>query len=230
MNAIIDRNRKSRLPGAPAAGSVVLRLLAILAVWHLGTSTAPAQVGFGNPGDSPTVSPYLNLLRGNNRNSTVLNYYGLVRPQNRAIQQSQQINQGLLNLQQQQVGQQQVRQGRGGIPRYSQLGITGHPTAFMTIGGVSGASIGGGSPLGGSFVNDGVGIGVSTPAVGGGFGGGADFGASGGFGATGGGFGVGSVGGAAFSGGFTGQGIGTVTGHPAVFGAGGGRGAAFGNQ
>ncbi len=233
MNSIIDRHGKmSRRAGRPS-GRILIRVLLIAVVWQIGSATTRAQIGFGNPNDRPTVSPYLNLFRRNN-NSTVLNYYGLVRPQNRAIQQAQQLNLGVSSLQRQLRQPDQL--GRRQNPQYSQLGITGHPTAFMTIG--RGASAIGGSPLGGSFVNDGVGIGVSNVGgPGGGFGvAGAGQGAigAGGFSGGGGGFAggySGGYGGAVLPGGAGGfaPGLGSATGHPAVFRA-GAAGSRFGNQ
>jgi hypothetical protein len=126
--------------------SCVVRALLIAAVCHIGSSTVRAQTGFGRPNNRPTFSPYLNLFRNQNRGSgggnTLLNYYGMVRPQNQAFEQSQQISQGLSNLRR--YAQQPGRNQRRGIPLYSQLGITGHPTAFMTIHPGAGGSVGGG--------------------------------------------------------------------------------------
>lgn len=187
-----------------------LRVLLLIAVCSIGSSSVQAQSGFGRPNDRPTFSPYLNLFRNQNGGSsggnTLLNYYGLVRPQNQAFEQRQQINEGLSNLRR--TTQQRGVNQRRGVPQYSQLGITGHPTAFMTIRpgvgggggdfGGFGGSIGGGSIGAGSF-------GVGTTGFG-------DFGGAGGFNGS---FsGVGTVGGV---GGF---GLGSVTGHPAAFSAG----------
>jgi len=179
-------------------------MLMIAAVCHVGSSTVHAQTGFGRPNDRPAFSPYLNLFRNQNRGSsggnTLLNYYGLVRPQNQAFEQTQQINQGLSNLRRN--AQQPNRTQRRGMPQYSQLGITGHPTAFMTIRPGAG---GGGS--GGGF----EGIGGS-----GSFGdGGSSFGSIGGGSSFG-----GSFGGGGSLGGVGGIGIGSITGHSAAFSAG----------
>ena len=128
---------------------ILIKLFMVVVLCQIETSVASAQVGPGRPNSRPTFSPYLNLFRnqGGGGSNTLLNYYGLVRPQNEAYQQSQQVRQVLLNLQRQSqaqpIGNNTVGQ-RGGIPRYSQMGITGHPTAFMTYGGVGGVSIGGG--------------------------------------------------------------------------------------
>ena len=147
---------------------------------------ASAQFGgdrIQRPLDRPTVSPYLNLFRGDSTGgSAILNYYGLVKPQQQALQQNQMLNMGLQDLQ----NRAAAGNSPGGFqPRagFSQLGITGHPTAFMTIGG---GSLGGGGGGGG----------------GGGFGGGG-FGSSGfggGFGSSG--FGSSGFGGSGFGGGF----------------------------
>ena len=108
----------------------ILRLLFALTLLLAATQTARAQFG-GNPNDRPAFSPYLNLLRGS-QNNAVLNYHGLVRPQNEFFQRSGQLNQGLYSLQQQaqQPGGLRSRQGSG---LYSRMGVTGHPTAFMTL-------------------------------------------------------------------------------------------------
>ena len=191
----------------------LIRLLMVVVLCQAGTSVASTQFGFGRPNSRPTFSPYLNLFRnqGGGGSNALLNYYGLVRPQNQAYQQSQQVNQGLLNLQRQSQAQRAGNNtvGQRGIPRYSQMGITGHPTAFMTFGG------------------GGVG------AAGGGIGGEGGFGSSG-FGAGGGsgsGFGQSTIGGGGRSiGGSVGYGLGTATGHPAAFGVGaGGSRSGFGN-
>lgn len=187
-----------------------LRMFLLITICSIGSSSVQAQSGFGRPNDRPTFSPYLNLFRNQNRGSsggnTLLNYYGLVRPQNQAFEQRQQINEGLSNLRR--STQQRGDNQRRGMPQYSQLGITGHPTAFMTIrpgvggGGGNfggfGGSIGGGSIGGNSF---------SAGAT--------SFGNVGGAGGFGGSFsGVGAVGGVG------GIGLGSVTGHPAAFSAG----------
>jgi len=134
-------------------------LLPVAAVCLVATGSAEAQVGFGRPNDRPTFSPYLNLFRnqdrGNVGNNTLLNYYGLVRPQNRAFEQRQQFGQEINNLNRQIRTSNRVGPNGVGVPRYSQIGITGHPTAFMTIrpgvGGGGGGEIGAGGIGSGSF-------------------------------------------------------------------------------
>jgi hypothetical protein len=146
---------------------ILIKLLMVVVLCQVETSVASAQVGLGRPNSRPTFSPYLNLFRnqGGGGSNTLLNYYGLVRPQNEAYQQSQQVHQVLLNLQRQSqaqpVGNNTVGH-RGGIPRYSQMGITGHPTAFMTYRSGSGGAASGGIEGGG-----GVGGGAGGLSIGG---------------------------------------------------------------
>lgn len=197
-----------------------LRIAAICftlaATWEY-LPTAQAQFGaeINRPINRPTFSPYLNLFRGNNQNSNVLNYYGLVRPQQEMLQQNQRLGQGIQNLQAQQSRLQ------NGIPQqrsatYSQLGITGHPTVFMSFSGQQGSIGAGGNPGGGfggysagGFAGSGFSVGGDSFGGGssGGFGSNPSFGASG-FGAA---SAVGNPG--------------SLTGHSAVFGVGPGIGA-----
>lgn len=169
----------------------------------LGTTLpSPAQDRIDRPIDRPTFSPYLNLFRGSNNNSTLLNYYGLVRPQQQALQQNQLLGQQVQTLQ-----QRSVNSGLGPrqqVYRYSALSTTGHPVVFN--------SFGGGAAAGGGGFGGGVGFGDQS------FGGG--FGASGGLG--GGSFtspGSAGFGGPSAVGGFgLSSGL-SVSGHPGVFGA-----------
>lgn len=198
----------------------VLRIAGLIAIMCL-SSQAFAQLGgsrIDRPLDTPTFSPYLNMLRSNG--GPALNYFGLVRPQLETAQQNQQFGQNLEMLQMQQL---QQRQGMmiPGAYGYSQLGVTGHPVIFNSFGnsrfsgGYTGAmsgGFGGGSMSGGGFGGGGLGGGFA----GGGFGGSAFGGNSvlnGGLNQFGGqtnlsGFGVSGVS-PAFSG---------VSGHPAQFG------------
>ena len=161
------------------------------------SSIAMAQFGGGNPqGNSPTISPYINLLRGGN---TGLNYYGLVRPQQDFAMQNQQLGQGLQNLQMQQGSPMQMNTGSYG---YSQLGMTGHPVIFNSFG--NGQFSGGYVGFGGGGLGGGGGSGGGNFGGGGGqFGGQSNFG---GIGTTGGGFGG------------VGSGFGGVSGHMSQFG------------
>lgn len=203
-------------------------------------STAQAQIG-GNridrPINTPAFSPYLNLFRGGENTGPVLNYYGLVKPQLNAIEQGQQLGQGIQAIQMQQARQQQAGAQLPGMYGYgySQLGITGHPVVFQSFtngggggfgGGGLGGGLGGGGFGGGGFGGGGLGAGglgggfgqnaANLGGIGGGFGAG---GFGGGF--TGGGFGGGLGAGGFGVGGFGagGLGVGGMSGHPAVFGA-----------
>ncbi|MEJ7590073.1 MAG: hypothetical protein WKF77_00840 [Planctomycetaceae bacterium] len=173
-----------------------LRLTLTITVACGWSSLAMAQFGGGsNPqGNSATISPYINLLRGGN---TGLNYYGLVRPQQDFAMQNQQLGQGIQSLQMQQMQQGSQMQMNGGSYGYSQLGMTGHPVIFN--------SFGNGQFSGGYFGTGGGGIGGGGGFNGGGgqLGGQSNFG---GIGTTGGGFGGVS------------SGFGGVSGHMSQFG------------
>jgi hypothetical protein len=187
---------------------------------------ASAQVGGMNgPVNSPTFSPYINLLREGG--GVGQNYFGLVRPQVDFAQQNQMLGQNVNALQANQMQQGRMVGGYG----YTQLGATGHPVMFGSInggrfqGGYNGVAGGGGFGGGGG--------GGMVGGMQGGFGGGAMGGPSmGGFGgdagAMGGGFGGG---GGAVNGGFNpmgamqfngpggaGNGFSGVSGHMAQFG------------
>lgn len=106
-----------------------LQLTLVLTVVCGWSSSARAQFGGGNnsQANSPTISPYVNLLR---RGNVGLNYYGIVRPQQNFAIQNQQLGQGILNMQMQ-APQMQINSGSN---NYSQLGMTGHPVIFNSIG------------------------------------------------------------------------------------------------
>lgn len=181
---------------------------------------ASAQVGgLNGPGNTPTFSPYINLLREGG--GVGQNYFGLVRPQVEFAQQNQMLGQGINALQANQMQPGRMVGGYG----YTQLGATGHPVMFGTInggrfqGGYNGMAGGGGGGMQGGF-----GGGAMGGAAMGGFGG------AGGGGAMGGGVRGGGYGGAA-NGGFNpmgavqlngpggaGQGFSGVSGHMAQFG------------
>lgn len=182
-------------------------------------TTAPelsAQLG-GNriqrPINTPTFSPYLNMFRNDNNSGLLLNYYGLVRPQMQAMEQTELLGQNLqaLQLQQQQGRLAQPLPGAGF--GYSQLGITGHPAVFQSFNPAGSSGLGG--------------------MAGGGLGGAVGFGGMGGAGGFGG-YAAGVSGGGAFGGPGLGSGFGvpgggglgmpmpgysgSMSGHPAVFG------------
>lgn len=165
------------------------------------TSKASAQLGGGRidrPLDTPTFSPYLNMLRSG---GPALNYYGLVRPQQEFAQQNQQLGQGLQMLQTQQMQQNQSNRMNSGGYGYSQLGVTGHAVGFNTFG--TGQFSGGYSGSGG--------------LGGGGFGGGSAFGGGqNGFGGMNSGFN--QFGGQGMTGNGTGYGFSGISGHAAQFG------------
>ena len=185
---------------------------------------ASAQVGgLNGPGNTPTFSPYINLLREGG--GVGQNYFGLVRPQVDFAQQNQMLGQGINALQANQMPPGRMVGGYG----YTQLGATGHPVMFGTInggrfqGGYNGMAGGGGLGGGGGMQ--------------GGFGGGAmgGFGGAGGGAAMGGGGGAGGIRGGGYGGaanggfnpmgavqlngpGGAGQGFSGVSGHMAQFG------------
>ena len=184
-----------------------LSMAALFVVMFCDAPTTAAQIGgsrIQRPINTPAFSPYLNLFRSGDNSGPVLNYYGLVRPQLNAIEQGQQLGQGIQALQLQQAqGRQQVIPGMQGGYGYSQLGITGHPVVFQSY---SNSGGGGGGFGGGGF-------------SGGGFSGGS-FGGAGGF--SSGGLGGGFTQNAAIPGGGVGAvgrfGVSGMSGHPAAFG------------
>ncbi len=103
---------------------VVLASLSWLTLWA--TAPAYAQVPSTRPPLTPparpTISPYLNLLRGGDPS---LNYQGLVRPQQEFRSGIQQLNQQL-QTQQRDITNLEVESG---------LPATGHPTQFLNLGG-----------------------------------------------------------------------------------------------
>jgi len=76
------------------------------------------------PFGRPTVSPYINLLRGN---SPVLDYYGIVRPEVDYQQANARLETSLNQLETQFRNQQRLPQTAN-----SMLTPTGRPSAFMT--------------------------------------------------------------------------------------------------
>jgi hypothetical protein len=96
------------------------RELLALGALVLVASAASAQPQVGPVNRSPAVSPYLNLLRGDN--SPAVNYYGLVRPQ-------MEFRSGLQDL------QQQVSNNQAAISDLNAFPTTGHRTSFLNTGG-----------------------------------------------------------------------------------------------
>jgi hypothetical protein len=166
----------------------------------LGTGKAVAQGGiYVPPYQRPVISPYLNLLRQGGTsgfgNSTALNYYGLVRPQ-------QNFYQGLAGLQMQQNAMGQALQGEQNpdllvnqpYPFTGHMaGFNNHYIFFMNAG--IGPSVRplarplqqaygrGGVGAGRSSLGGGIGGGMGRPGMGGGgYGGGYGGGLGGGIG------------------------------------------------
>ena len=125
---------------------LVVGMIAVAAV-QLCPQIANAQFGgdrINRPLNRPTVSPYLNLFRrGNSGSNSILNYYGLVRPQNQAIQRDHQLNSNLREFERD--VKSSSNDSRGSMRRPMLLGTTGHRTSFMTIGGGGGGGQRGGS-------------------------------------------------------------------------------------
>lgn len=147
----------------------MMQLSAVLAAL-VSTHECFAQFGGGTQIDrgynTPTFSPYLNLLRNNG--GVGQNYYGLVRPQMEFAQQNQQLNQGLHQLQMQNQNPNQM--GRlPGAYGYSQLGVTGHPVIFNSFG--NGQFTGGYTGMAGGMGGGGMMGGGMGGAMGGGMGG-----------------------------------------------------------
>jgi len=131
--------------------------LTLATIWQLVAGVANAQLGsdrINRPFNRPTVSPYLNLLRSRSGGNTVLNYYGMVRPQQQFYQQNQDFNRELNQLRSVQNSPLNSRQNNRNLRNY-RMGITGHPAAFMSIGGAGGsggaAGATGGAGSAGSF-------------------------------------------------------------------------------
>jgi hypothetical protein len=99
--------------------------LAILAGVALTVSAPTVRAQFGQPGAyrPPTVSPYINLLRGDQ--PQYLNYYGLVRPQ-------LQFQNGIQSLQAQTSLQGNALSSEAALT--NGLLLTGHPVYFRNTG------------------------------------------------------------------------------------------------
>ena len=73
-----------------------LPVTVLLVLASVSSSTANAQFGqdrIQRPLNRPTVSPYINMFRGNNSSNVLLNYYGSVRPQQQFYSQDRQLSQ-----------------------------------------------------------------------------------------------------------------------------------------
>lgn len=121
--------KQKQLPSLPLA-----LLVASLSLFLAESAQAqyPQSPGFGgNPGfgrtqNRPAFSPYLNLLRGGN--TTLFNYYGLVRPEQDFRRADTQFRQGFGQL------QRDVRDLRDPRFRYrgSTLQDSGHSVGFFS--------------------------------------------------------------------------------------------------
>jgi hypothetical protein len=118
-------------------------------LFFLAAASAQAQVVLQQYQPRPTVSPYLNMLRGGN---AAINYYGVIRPQMQTAQMLQQLQQQQLVL----------PAARVNVPLTDEdlnLGVptTGHPVQFMNYGQFF--------PQGGSRTGTGAAMrGTATPA------------------------------------------------------------------
>ena len=121
--------------------------------WQLAASTAFAQFGtdrINRPISRPTVSPYVNMLRGtygsNSAAGIAANYYGAVRPQQQFYAQSEHLTEGIgqLQMRQNQSRQNDQPNGQQNSMRKYRMNITGHPASFLSFGGASGSGAGGG--------------------------------------------------------------------------------------
>lgn len=105
----------------------IVTIVVLSAVMTLGGASLEAQSRIGPPRRSPTVSPYLNLLRGPRGGGLGFNYYLRTRPQQRANQFQQELRGSLNQLQRRQSAlQEEIESG---------LSPTGHQTSFLNLGG-----------------------------------------------------------------------------------------------
>ena len=121
---------------------LVLTALTMCAWWGLDARRADAQVIYTRPQTSPfyqpPVSPYLNILRGGPLGPAT-GYYTLTRPQLQFGNQLQNLQFGLLGLQQQQAALLSGGTTPLGLPAGTTppgtLGVTtGHPVGFFNYG------------------------------------------------------------------------------------------------
>lgn len=112
---------------------------AIVLSWAGTASAQPPGVGTGPGITRPTVSPYLNLLRGGNRRSTAFNYFTLVRPEQDLRRYGSQLNQQVTGLRRDVTSLQAGLLPDGSRP----LSTSGHVTSFQNLGGYFPGSQGG---------------------------------------------------------------------------------------
>lgn len=103
---------------------LVVAVLTVAAIsGSAGNASAQPAVPGGGPMTRPTISPYLNLLRGGN--SAAFNYFSLVRPEQNALRTFQGLQMGVAN------NQAAINTFIGS----GQLGSTGTmPTQFLNYG------------------------------------------------------------------------------------------------
>ena len=120
-------------------------ILLVVCVMQAMPTSACAQFGgsrINRPLNRPTVTPYLGLAGNRNGRSSIINYYGVVRPQQQAHQQSRQLNRNLRDFERDVSSPSTNNNKRLRRPMIS--GTTGHRTAFLTIGGgASGSGLSG---------------------------------------------------------------------------------------
>jgi hypothetical protein len=106
-----------------------LFVMVVVLLSSVASGRASAQGPFGRPGvapfSQPTVSPYLNLLRGDT--PAAINYYGLVRPEFAALQ-------NFTNLQQEINLNRSLLSSTAG-ESFTGIPISGHPAYFLNTGG-----------------------------------------------------------------------------------------------
>jgi len=102
-------------------------LTGCLALAAINRAEAQGYSGYGDTYARPTVSPYLNLLRGSGEGN-LPNYYTLVRPQLQARAAAFQQQQSIQNLQRQ-INSLPRRDRISGVS--GEIRTTGHPTVFQ---------------------------------------------------------------------------------------------------
>ena len=120
----------SRLRPATLTAAVLAAAFAGGASAQIGPAP-PIGGGVGQPPlRRPTVSPYLGLLNGGAGRSSALNYYQIVRPQQRSLANETLLNRRLGNLS---AAQNRIRSQQSTLQRQiqSQLSPTGKTATFQ---------------------------------------------------------------------------------------------------
>jgi hypothetical protein len=149
----------------------VVTALAVLLALHGAGAPARAQYPVTSPGvvrpsgigniSNPTFSPYLNLLRNNNANnvfgnSTLFNYYGLVRPEI-DLRNAAATLQGQVTLNANAINNLQYN---AYAPTTASSPVTGHSAFFLNTGGYFGAGAPGRTGATGGLPGNAVGLGA----------------------------------------------------------------------